>query len=114
MKSRTVADRVTMFGELTDDNGAPVLAVLTTTPTKHENVDVEFLVLNSAYGKDTQLQNFIDNSDIIYTDKNRAEQWAAGLRLYLPSESASVGSADSVTQKKAVVNPLMNVPSIPV
>ena len=96
MKSRTVADRLTMFGELTDSNGNPVLAVLTTTPTRHANIDTDFLVLNSAYGKDTRLQGFIDQSEIIYTDKNRADQWAAGLRLYLPSESASLGSDTSI------------------
>jgi len=107
MKSRTVQDRITMFGELMDENGAPVLAVLTTTPTKNENADVDFLVLNSAYGKDTKLQNFIDNSDIIYTDTKRADDWAAGLRLYLPSASTQNGSSgNSIAQTGNDVNTL--------
>jgi hypothetical protein len=105
MKSRTVADRITMFGELLDDNGVPVLAVLTTTPTTNNDASADILVLNSAYGKDTRLQDFINNSEILYEDNKRADQWAAGLRLQLPSTSATNGSSDiNVAQDNVDVN----------
>ncbi|MBP5728487.1 MAG: hypothetical protein J6Y48_15560, partial [Clostridia bacterium] len=112
MKSRTVDDRITMFGTVVDDNGTPVLAVITKTPTRREGSDYDFIVLNSAYGKDTDLQGFIDNSDVLYQDKERADAWATGLRLYLPSGVAPIGSsADNIADSENTVNTPMSVGS---
>lgn len=105
MKSRTVADRLTLFGEVMDANGAPVLAVIDTSlKAKDGNIDIEVVRLNSAYGKDTDAQGFIDRSEILYVDKNRAESWSDSTRLYLPIAPDPLGSANSIPQGAGTVN----------
>ena len=105
MKSRTVADRLTLFGEVMDANGAPVLAVIDTSlKAKDGNIDVEVVRLNSAYGKDTDTQGFIDRSEILYVDKNRAESWSDSTRLYLPIAPDPLGSDNSIPQDAETVN----------
>lgn len=107
MKSQTVPDRLTMFGELMDANGAPVLAVIDTsmkTTTKTGRIDVDFIRMNSVYGKDTRTQNFIDKSEILYVDKNRADSWSRSTRLKLPIGEDTIGSADSIPQNTETVN----------
>lgn len=105
MKSRTVADRLTLFGEVMDANGAPVLAVIDTSlKAKDGNIDVEVVRLNSAYGKDTDAQGFIDRSEILYVDKNRAESWSDSTRLYLPIAPDPLGSDNSIPHDAGTVN----------
>jgi hypothetical protein len=107
MKSLTVPDRLTMFGEVMDANGAPVLAIIDTSMkanTKTGRVDVDIIRLNSAYGKDTHAQEFIDRSEILYVDKNRADDWSRSTRLYLPIGEDTIGSANSIPQDAGTVN----------
>ena len=107
MKSLTVPDRLTMFGEVTDANGAPVLAIIDTSlkaNTKTGRVDVDIIRLNSAYGKDTHAQEFIDRSEILYVDKNRADDWSRSTRLNLPIGEDTISSANSIPQDAEAVN----------
>jgi len=106
MESQTRGnDTITMFGELVDKNGYPVLAALAITPTLDEKTGVEFTILRSAYGKDRSLQNFIDKSNILYTDETRADSWAATMGLQLPSGHTQIDSSDGmVPQVETDVN----------
>lgn len=104
MRSRMVSDRFTMFGDLFDDNGAPVLVVLDPNPTINGSYDVDVIGISSAYGKDTQGQRFIDNSDVLFVDKARADEWGAVSRLYLPLTTNPIGSTESIAQNGDTVN----------
>ena len=69
MRSRTVADRFTLFGDLFDGNDAPVLVVLDPNPIINGSYDMDVISVSSAYGKDTKAQDFIDKSEMLYVDK---------------------------------------------
>ena len=97
MKSRTRGnDTITIFGELVDKNGYPVLAALSIDPTLDEKTGTEFVVLRSAYGKDQNPQGFIDKSTILYTDETRADAWAATIGLQLPSGHTQIDSSSNM------------------
>lgn len=107
MKSRTVPNRLTLFGEVMDANGAPVLAIIDTSMkanTEAGSVDIDVIRLNSAYGKDTAAQDFINRSEILYVDKNRADDWSQFTRLYLPIGQDTIGSDNSIPQDAETVN----------
>lgn len=92
MNSKTVSGRLTLFGEVYDANGAPVLAVLELNPTSNNGKSLNLIKVASAYGKDVALQRFINTSDIIYQDKKRTDNWLKLNRLKLPLANRSSGS----------------------
>lgn len=104
MKSRTVSNRITMFGEVMDANDVPVLAILDLNTAKDEVVNADFMTLVSAYGKNNKAQSFINSSEILYINKNKADAWQVSTGLQLPFESATIGK-DSVAQNAVSVNP---------
>ena len=61
-----------MFGTVYTPDGMPVMAVLSLNAEKNRVQDVDFIKMNSAYGKDTDAQAFIDESEELYVDKNRS------------------------------------------
>jgi len=85
MQSKTVASRITMFGEIVDANGKPVLVALELSPNKTVEI-ADYVVIVSAYGK-KGAQNFINSSEIIYVEPNkkRTDKWLLVLGLQLPS-----------------------------
>ncbi|MDY4856064.1 MAG: LPD38 domain-containing protein [Candidatus Ventricola sp.] len=107
MKSRAVNGRLTMFGEVMDDAGAPVLAVVSLDPQKNLVAGANFIRLNSAYGKNTYPQEFINKSEILYVDKKRAADWAVSTGLQLPVDLTPVrdSSANIVPQNRKNDNP---------
>lgn len=109
MQSRTVPDRVTMFGNLYDADGVPVLVVLNPNPVINGSYDVYAISVSSAYGKDRNTQGFIDRSNVLYVDKNRADQWSEASRLQLPLTSNPIGSANSIAQKGDTVNDSVSI-----
>ena len=60
------------------------MAVLSLNAEKNRVQDVDFIKMNSAYGKDTDAQAFIDESEALYVDKNRSHEWELSTGLYLP------------------------------
>lgn len=98
MKSKTSESRLTIFGELMDMDGKPVLAILEVSPTNRYNEIQDFGVIASAYGK-KNATNFIDSSEIIYQDKNRANNLEQ-IRLQLPSLSVDRGPGNSITDNR--------------
>lgn len=107
MKSRTVNGRLTMFGEVMDGAGEPVLAVVSLDPQKNLVAGANFIRLNSAYGKNTYPQEFINKSEILYVDKKRAADWAVSTGLQLPVDLTPVrdSSANIVPQNQKNDNP---------
>lgn len=103
MKSKTVDGRLTLFGEVYDENNIPVLAVLELNPTNRGGKTLDLIKVASAYGKDVALQNFINTSEIVYTDKKRIEKWLKLNRLNLPLAN-QIDSNNIVSQKNTTVN----------
>lgn len=100
MKSRTVDGRVAMFGNVVDDAGVPVLAVISIDPQKNMVAGVNFIRMNSAYGKNKAPQDFINRSEILYVDKNRASDWAVSTGLQLPVDlTPEQGSYNNIVQQ---------------
>lgn len=106
MKSKTVNGRLTMFGEVMDADGDPVLAIVSIEPKENYVTGAKFIRLNSAYGKNQNPQKLIDSSEILYIDKNRAADWMASTRLQLPvgTTQESGSSTSIVSQRKNDVN----------
>lgn len=105
MQSQTVANRITLFGEAMDADGAPVLVAVELSPQKKTGEIRDFGVIASAYGK-KNAQGIIDTSDILYVepDKKRTDKWLLVLGLQLPSSITTYGSIHSVTQVGRDVN----------
>lgn len=84
MRSKQSDSRITMFGEVYDQNEKPVLGVIELHPTRNGIAVDEFKVA-SAYGKDNA-QRFINSSEILYVEpnKNRTHTWLRRTRLQLP------------------------------
>ena len=99
MQSKSSDSRLTMFGTITDENGAPVLAVLELHPKNREGIELNDLKIASAYGKD-RAQSLISSSEILYIDpnKNRTDRWLRDNRLQLPFSSTIYGPIHSIPQ----------------
>ena len=105
MDSQTVPGRLTLFGEIYDTQNAPVLAVLELHPTDNKGHSLNIIKVASAYGKDVNLQGYIDKSNIRYVDKKRINSWLTVNRLKLPLPSSSIDSLNTtVPQKSQDVN----------
>ena len=105
MDSQTVKGRLTLFGEVYDSKGSPVLAVLELNPTDKKGHALNIIKIASAYGKDVNLQGYIDKSNIRYIDKKRINSWLTVNRLKLPLPSSSIDPSDiSVAQNTQSVN----------
>nr|DAI42796.1 MAG TPA: hypothetical protein [Caudoviricetes sp.] len=105
MQSRTVSDRITVFGEAKDKNGAPVLAVVEINPKDKNGDIIDLNIINNSYGKDHGLQKFLENSTFLYLDPNkkRTSAWLQGLRLQLPSDPTMYGSISSIAYENGEV-----------
>ena len=83
MRSRTVGGRITMFGDVKDASGNMVLAALELNPTSRTGAQIEAIKVASAYGKEGNINNFINKSEILYVDQDKKEPLIG---------SASIGS----------------------
>lgn len=107
MRSKQADSRIVLFGEVFDENNVPVLAVLELQPTINQKFDLNVIKIASAYGKDTNPQKLINESDILYVDpdKNRTDRWLEGTRLQLPFVLKNYGSINKIAYSDATVNP---------
>ncbi len=98
LKSKNADSRMVMFGEITDNAGKPVTAVLELMPTSRDGRVLDLNVIASAYGKD-HIKNFIESSDLLYLDpnKNRTDTWLQSVGLQLPSDTTTYGSIGTIT-----------------
>lgn len=105
MQSQTVANRITIYGEVMDAEGSPVLVALELRPQDKRGEILDFAKIASAYGK-RNAQNAINTSEILYVDPNkkRTDAWLEALRLQLPSGLTKYGSIGRVTYVNRDVN----------
>ncbi|MBQ6698125.1 MAG: hypothetical protein IJN09_03705 [Oscillospiraceae bacterium] len=106
LKSQNSDSRITVFGEVTDIKGNPVLAVLELEPTAGNGRLLNLNIVASAYGKDSNPAGFIKNSELLYLDanKNRTKSWLQSVGLQLPSDTTTLGSIGTITYIDGKVN----------
>ena len=105
MRSKTKESCITLFGDVVDTNGKPVLAVLELSPNKIGEI-ADYAVIASAYGK-KGAQNFINSSEILYVEPNkkRTSKWLLALRLQLPSAITTYGLINNIHNSIEKINP---------
>ena len=106
MDSKTQPGRITLFGDIYDSKGVPVLSILELNPTDRGGHSLDIIKVASAYGKDSNPQGLINSSKILYIEpnKNRTNRWLSVNRLQLPLPSSSIDSNTNVPQKANSVN----------
>ncbi len=113
MQSKQKQSRITMFGEVYDTAGTPVLAVLELEPIgRNGELQMDTIKLVSTYGKDNT-QGLINSSDILYLDPNkkRTDTWLALNRLQLPFIPTKYGSIKNISYSGQNSNPLGQNPA---
>lgn len=104
MESRTVPGRLTLFGEVFDAKGVPVLAVLELNPKGASGHSLNAIKIASAYGKDVNPQRLLDESRILYVnpDGKKTRAWLKPTGLKLPL-GVKYGYNDSIAQNGTAV-----------
>ena len=104
MQSRSVEGRIVVYGEVYDTNGVPVQIAMELNPRARSGKTsyVDIIKVASAYSK-SNTQNFINNSKILYTDKNksRLSDWLNVNRLQLPLRSRSESALNEASTDRA-------------
>lgn len=105
MQSLQTDSRLTMFGDVNDRDGKPVLVVIELDVTSGNNINLDEIKVVSTYGKDNA-QSLINRSEILYVEpnKNRTNNWLVANRLQLPLHITDYGSIRSITYPKGNVN----------
>ena len=108
MESNTVSGRLVLFGDVYDSKNNPVLVALELNPTDKGGKSLNIIKIASAYGKDVDLQGFINKSKILYVEPNkeRTHTWLKVNRLKLPLLSSSTYGFfnNSISQNSKNVN----------
>lgn len=108
MESNTVNGRLVLFGDVYDSKNNPVLVALELNPTDRGGKSLNVIKVASAYGKEKNLQNFINKSKILYVEPNkkRTHMWLKVNRLQLPLLSSSTYGFfnNSISQNSKNVN----------
>ena len=107
MESNTVSGRLVLFGDVYDSKNNPVLVALELNPTEKGGKSLNIIKIASAYGKDVDLQGFINKSKILYVEPNkeRTHNWLSVNRLKLPLPSTRFGFFNnSISQNSKNVN----------
>lgn len=100
LKSRTQDNSITLFGDVTAANGERVMAALHLTPRAGGDMETEFTLLASAYGRSEEnIRNLLNNSEVLYLDpnKNRTNTWLMQLRVQFPSGQPAYGPIGTIT-----------------
>lgn len=104
MQSRSVEGRIVVYGQVYDTNGVPVQIAMELNPKARSGKTsyVDIIKVASAYSK-SNTQNFINNSKILYTDKNksRLSDWLNVNRLQLPLRSRSESALNEASTERA-------------
>ena len=110
LKSRNVGrgnqqnSRLVIFGSLKAQNGKPVLSVLDLRPNENGFVLSDMQKVTSAYTKDKNPMQYVQNSEILFADKKRTIPLLRSLGFHMPSELQRSGSIGSISYKGRSVN----------
>lgn len=110
MDSKTQVNRVTIYGEVYNDDGVPVMAVLELLPIGRRNkVSLDTIKVANAYDREggmQAVQSIISSSNILYIcpDKIRTDSWLSHNQLQLPFEITKYGSICKVSLFERDVN----------
>lgn len=110
MESITRANRITIYGEVYNDEGIPVMAALELLPSGRKNkVLLDTIRIASTYAREggiRAVQNLIDNSNILYVcpDNERTDTWLSHNQLQLPFGITKYGSLGNVSYFDRNVN----------
>jgi len=122
MDSKTQPNRVTILGDLYNDNEIPVMVVLALRPIKRNNLVLNTIKIASVYARDhynirvgiSGTQHTINTSIILYVnpDKLRTATWLSHNQLQLPFEITEYGSIDKVAYLERDVNGNFSTPVV--
>lgn len=110
LKSRNVGrgnqqnSRLVIFGSLKAQNGKPVLSVLDLRPNESGFVLTDMQKVTSAYTKDSNPMQYVQNSEVLFADKKRTSPLLRSLGFHMPSELQRSGSIGSISYKGRSVN----------
>lgn len=101
--------RIVMFGNVTAENGKPVLCVMDLLPVENHIVVDDMQKVVSAYTKTNsseQIKNFLNNSEVLYTSKNKkvAAKLLRTIGFYMPIELQQSGYIGSISYRGQNVN----------
>ncbi|MEI3026896.1 MAG: hypothetical protein V8T30_00015 [Ruminococcus sp.] len=106
--TKPLIGRLVLFGDVYDSKNNPVLVALELNPTDRGGKNLNVIKVASAYGKEKNLQNFINKSKILYVEPNkkRTHMWLKVNRLKLPLLSSSTYGFfnNSISQNSKNVN----------
>ncbi len=99
-----------VMGDLYDENGKVVTAVLLLTPTNEKGTTLDIIKVSSAQGRGhiESLFRYKDGTPVTvrYTDDKRISEWLSVNRLQLPLPSSVANPSDnSIPKKGGKVNP---------
>jgi len=122
MDSKTQPNRVTMLGDVCNDNGIPIMVVLALRPTSRTNRILNMIKIASVYVRDHYnshtgtigIQSTINTSGILYIDPNklRTDTWLSHNQLQLPLGITEYGSIDKVAYLERDVNGNFSSPAV--
>lgn len=120
MQSKKSDSRLTLYGEVYDKYNRPVLAVLELNPTGRNEYTLDYIKIASTYAKTgterrtarENAQQLINDSKILYTDKERTDDWLRVNRLSLPLLVTNIGSNETISRNPGEVNTEMKINSV--
>lgn len=97
-QGKNYGSRIYMFGKVTDALGQPVSVSLELLPTRKNGLEMDNIVLTSAYGK-SNIQGALNTDQILYIDPNkkRTAAWLGSTGLQLPVPPTMYGSRGTLT-----------------
>lgn len=110
MESITRANRITLYGEVCNNEGIPVMVALELMPSGRTGKQMDDTIrVASAYVREggiSAVQSIINNSKVLYvcSIEKRTDTWLSHNKLQLPLEITEYGSIDKVTYLARDVN----------
>lgn len=110
MKSRNVGrggrqnTRLVMFGSVKAQDGRPVMCVLDLRPMDRGFVVSDMQKVTSAYTKDSNPVQYLQNSEILHADEKRTVPLLRTIGFHMPIELQRSGSMGSISYNKQNVN----------
>lgn len=89
--------RLVLFGTVRAENGRPVLTVLDLRPVENGLAIDDMQKVTSSYTKDSNPVWYVQNSDILYADKNRTTPLLRTIGFQMPIELRRSGSMGSIS-----------------